>query len=241
MIDVPIEEASRFGIMSANDDGTIYKFSEKPKNPDSTKASMGIYIFTKSKLQSYLEEDSKNPASANDFGKNIIPAMLAGGEKLMAYSFEGYWKDVGTISSLWEANMDLLGEKPVLSLVDEGWRIFSRHGAEAPQFVGANATVVNSSVTAGCEILGTVRNSVLGPNVVVEEGAVVEDSVILNDVTVKAGATVRYSILDANVTVGKNATVGESKETTDEIAVIGADVVIPTGKKIPAGAMISEM
>ena len=241
VIDVPIEEASRFGIMSANDDGTIYKFSEKPKNPDSTKASMGIYIFTKSKLQSYLEEDSKNPASANDFGKNIIPAMLAGGEKLMAYSFEGYWKDVGTISSLWEANMDLLGEKPVLSLVDEGWRIFSRHGAEAPQFVGANATVVNSSVTAGCEILGTVRNSVLGPNVVVEEGAVVEDSVILNDVTVKAGATVRYSILDANVTVGKNATVGESKETTDEIAVIGADVVIPTGKKIPAGAMISEM
>ena len=136
--------------------------------------------------------------------------------------------------------MDLLGEQPTLSLVDESWRIYSRHGAEAPQFVGANAEVVNSSITAGCEIYGTVRNSVLGPNVTVEEGAVVEDSVIMNDVTVKAGAKVSYSILDANVTVGKNATVGAPKDQTDEIAVIGADVVSPTGKKSPAGAMISE-
>lgn len=241
VIDVPIEEASRFGIMSVNDDGEIYKFTEKPKNPDSTKASMGIYIFTKSKLQKYLAEDSKDPDSANDFGKNIIPAMLSASEKLMAYPFEGYWKDVGTIRSLWEANMDLLGEKPVLSLVDESWRIFSRHGAEAPQFVGANAEVVNSSVTAGCDLRGTVRNSVLGPNVVVEEGALVEDSVIMNDVKIKAGATVRYSILDANVTVGKNATVGESRLTASDIAVVGADVVIPAGKTVEAGAMISEM
>ena len=137
--------------------------------------------------------------------------------------------------------MDLLGEHPTLSLLDESWRIYSRPGAEAPQFVGANAEVVNSSITAGCEIYGTVRNSVLGPNVTVEEGAVVEDSVIMNDVTVKAGATVSYAILDANVTVGKGATVGESKDKTDEIAVIGADVVVPAGKNIPAGAMISEM
>ncbi|MBQ7347453.1 MAG: glucose-1-phosphate adenylyltransferase [Clostridia bacterium] len=241
VIDVPIEEASRFGIMSTNDDGSIYKFSEKPKNPDSTKASMGIYIFTKDKLQKYLEADSKDPDSANDFGKNIIPAMLAAGEKMMAYPFEGYWKDVGTIRSLWEANMDLLGETPVLSLLDESWRIYSRHGAEAPQFVGEDAVVENSSVTAGCEIYGIVRNSVLGPGVVVEEGAIVEDSVLMNDVTVKAGATVRYSILDEKVTVGKKATVGEYRMTASDVTVIGADVTVPNGEKIAAGSMISEM
>ncbi len=241
VIDVPLEEASRFGIMSTEDDGRIFKFSEKPKNPDSTKASMGIYIFTKEKLQKYLEADSRDPDSANDFGKNIIPAMLGAGEKMMAYPFEGYWKDVGTIRSLWEANMDLLGEKPVLSIADESWRIYSRHGAEAPQFVGDNAEVTNSSVTAGCELSGVVRNSVLGPNVVVEEGAVVEDSVLMNDVTVKAGATVRYAILDANVTVGENATVGEYRITASDVAVIGADVTVPAGEKIPAGAMISEL
>ena len=241
VIDVPIEEASRFGIMSTNDDGSIYKFSEKPKNPDSTKASMGIYIFTKDKLQKYLEADSKDPASSNDFGKNIIPTMLANKEKMMAYPFEGYWKDVGTIQSLWEANMDLLGERPVLSLFDESWRIFSRHGAESPQFVGEGAVIVNSSITAGCEILGTVRNSVLGPGVTVEEGAVVEDSVIFNNVRIGKGATVRYSILDANVTIGDKVTVGESRESAEGIAVIGADVSVPAGKKIEAGAMISEM
>ena len=241
VIDVPLEEASRFGIMSTNEDGSIYKFSEKPKNPDSTKASMGIYIFTKDKLQKYLEADSKDPDSANDFGKNIIPAMLADKQKMMAYPFEGYWKDVGTIQSLWEANMDLLGERPVLSLLDESWRIYSRHGAEAPQFVGDGAEIVNSSITAGCELLGTVRNSVLGPNVVVEEGAVVEDSVLMNDVHIKKGAVVRYSILDANVTIGERAVVGADRSRAEGIAVVGADVVVPADEKIPAGAMISEM
>ncbi len=241
VIDVPIEEASRFGIMSTNEDGSIYKFSEKPKNPDSTKASMGIYIFTKDKLQSYLAADAANPESSNDFGKNIIPSMLAAGEKMMAYPFEGYWKDVGTISSLWEANMDLLGEQPALSMTDESWRIFSRHGAEAPQFVGEHGVVENSSVTAGCEIHGTVRNSVLGPGVVVEGGAVVEDSVIFNDVRICRGAKVTYSILDANVKVGSDATVGESRSTAEGIAVIGADVKVPEGAKIAAGAMISEL
>ncbi len=240
VFEVPLEEASRFGIMSANEDGSIYKFSEKPKNPDSTKASMGIYIFNKDKLESYLREDSKNPESANDFGKDIIPAMLANKEKMYAYAFQGYWKDVGTISSLWEANMDLLGDRPVLSLSDETWRIFSRHGAEAPQFVGEDASVTNSSVTAGCEILGEVRNSVLGPGVRVGKGSVVVDSVIMADVTIEDGATVRYAILDENVTVGKNATVGESRDTASDIAVIGADVIVPAGSVVPAGAMISE-
>ena len=240
VIEVPMEEASRFGIMSAYEDGTIYKFTEKPKNPDSNKASMGIYIFTKDKLEHYLREDSKDPASAHDCGKNIIPTMLENKEKMVAYPFEGYWKDVGTISSLWEANMDLLGDSPILSLSDETWRIYSRHGASAPQFVGSDATVITSSVTAGCEILGEVRNSVLGPGVRVGKGAVVVDSVIMADVTVEDGACVSYAILDENVTVGKNATVGEPRETASDIAVIGADVSVAAGSVIPAGAMISE-
>jgi glucose-1-phosphate adenylyltransferase len=240
VIDVPLEEASRFGIMSTNEDGSIYKFSEKPKNPDSTKASMGIYVFTKEKLQKYLEADSKDPASANDFGKNVIPAMLSGGEKMMAFPFEGYWRDVGTIQSLWEANMDLLGERPALSLFDESWRIYSRHQAGAPQFVGKDATIVNSSITAGCEILGTVKNSVLGAGVVVEEGAVVEDSVLMNGVCVSDGATVRYSILDENVSIGEGCSVGEDRKTAEGIAVVGAGISIAAGKTVPAGAMISE-
>ncbi len=188
-----------------------------------------------------MSADSKDPASSNDFGKNIIPAMLAAGEKMMAYSFEGYWKDVGTIQSLWEANMDLLGERPAFSMTDEAWRIYSRHGAEAPQYVGRDATVENSSITAGCEILGAVRNSVLGPGVVVEEGAVVEDSVIMNDVYIGKGTKVTYSILDAGVKLGADVTVGEARGAGVEIAVIGADVKVPDGTKVAPGAMISEM
>ena len=240
VLDVPLEEASRFGIMSTNPDGSIYKFSEKPKNPDSTKASMGIYIFTKDKLQKYLEEDSKDPASSNDFGKNIIPAMLAAGEKMMSYDFVGYWKDVGTIQSLWEANMDLLGKAPAFSVSDEAWRIYSRHGVEAPQFIGKNAVLENASITAGCEILGTVRNSVLGPGVVVEAGAVVKDSVIMNDVVIGKGAKITYSILDAGVKIGAGAVVGAEKDCAAGIAVIGADITVADGAVIEAGAMISE-
>ncbi len=241
VLDVPIEEASRFGIMSTNEDGSIYKFTEKPKNPDSTKASMGIYIFTKDKLQQYLEADSLDPESANDFGKNIIPSMLAAGEKMMAYSFEGYWKDVGTIQSLWEANMDLLGEDPVLSLSEESWRIYSRHTAQPPQYISDEATVVNSSVTAGCEIYGTVKNSVLGAGVYVGKGAVVEDSVLMNGVRIGDGATVKYSILDENVTIGKACAVGADRADGAEIAVVGASIEIPEGKSVPAGSMISQM
>ena len=241
VLDVPIEEASRFGIMSTNEDGSIYKFTEKPKNPDSTKASMGIYIFTKDKLQQYLEADSLDPESSNDFGKNIIPAMLGAGEKMMAYSFEGYWKDVGTIQSLWEANMDLLGEDPVLSLAEESWRIYSRHTAQPPQYISDEATVVNSSVTAGCEIYGTVKNSVLGAGVYVGKGAVVEDSVLMNGVRIGDGATVQYSILDENVTIGSSCTVGAARADGAEIAVVGASIEISEGKSVPAGSMISQM
>ena len=240
VLDVPIEEASRFGIMSTHEDGTIYKFTEKPKNPDSTKASMGIYIFTKDKLQQYLEADSKDPESANDFGKNVIPAMLGAGEKMMAYSFEGYWKDVGTIQSLWEANMDLLGENPELSLSEESWRIYSRHTAQPPQYISGEATVVNSSITAGCEIYGTVKNSVIGAGVYVGKGAVVEDSVIMNGVCISDGAAVKYSILDENVSIGKNCTVGADRASGAEIAVVGAMIEIPEGTDVPAGSMISD-
>ena len=241
VLDVPIEEASRFGIMSTRDDGSIYKFTEKPKNPDSTKASMGIYVFTKDKLEAYLKADNDDPESSNDFGKNIIPTMLASGEKMMSYSFEGYWKDVGTIQSLWEANMDLLGDNPAFSLLDEAWRIYSRHTAQPPQYIAKGAVVENASVTAGCQIYGTVRNSVLGAHVTVGRGAVVEDSVIMNDVTIEDGATVRYAILDEKVIVSKKATVGASRESGAEIAVVGADVTVKAGEVVAPGAMLSEM
>lgn len=240
VLDVPIEEASRFGIMSTREDGSIFKFTEKPKNPDSTKASMGIYVFTKDKLEAYLKADNDDPASSNDFGKNIIPTMLASGEKMMSYSFEGYWKDVGTIQSLWEANMDLLGDEPAFSLLDEAWRIYSRHAAQPPQYIAKGAVVENASVTAGCQIFGTVKNSVLGANVYVGKGAVVEDSVIMNDTVIEDGATVQYAILDEKVTVGKKATVGASRKSGEAIAVVGAEVSIGAGEVVAPGAMLSE-
>ena len=240
VIDVPIEEASRFGIMSAYENGQIYKFSEKPKNPDSTKASMGIYIFNKKKLFDYLMADAADPASDNDFGKNIIPAMLAAGEKMYAYSFSGYWKDVGTISSLWEANMDMLGERPAIELGDKSWRIFSRHGSEPPQYIAAEAVVKNSSVTEGCEIYGTVENSVLGPGVKVMAGAVVRDAVIMRHCVIGKGAEVNYAILDDGVAVGDGARIGADKAEAAGIAVVGAGVRVPAGAVIEAGAMISE-
>ena len=240
VLDVPIEEASRFGIMSANEDNSIFKFTEKPKEPDSTLASMGIYIFNKKKLEKYLIEDNADPNSSNDFGKNIIPTMLSAGEKMFAYQFEGYWKDVGTIQSLWEANMDLLGDHPSFTLYNEDWRIFARHFAAAPQYIGEKASVKNSIITEGCEIYGTVHNSVIFTGAKVMEGAIVRDSVIMSGTVVEADAKVEYSILDENVTIGKNATVGVSKEKSKGIAVIGADVVIEDGKVVGAGEMISD-
>ena len=240
VIDVPMEEASRFGIMSTNPDGSIYKFTEKPKNPDSTNASMGIYIFNRKKLADYLIADEADPNSSNDFGKNIIPAMLAAGEKMYAYPFEGYWKDVGTISSLWEANMDLLGDKPVLDLSGDDWRIFARHSASAPQFVGNRASIENSYITEGCEIYGTVKNSVVGPGVKIMAGAYVEDCVLMGDCTIEADATVRYSIIDSDVTIGAGATVGAARAEGAEIAVIGEKITIAAGATVEPGAMLSE-
>ena len=240
VIDVPIEEASRFGIMSTNEDGSIYKFTEKPKNPDSTNASMGIYIFNRQKLVDYLVADEADPTSSNDFGKNVIPAMLAAGEKMFAYPFEGYWKDVGTISSLWEANMDLIGQPPVLDLSGNDWRIFARHSASAPQFVGENATIENCYITEGCQIYGTVKNSVIGPGVKIMDGATVEDCVLMGDCIIEANATVQYAIIDSDVTIGADATVGAPRASGAEIAVVGENITIPAGAVVEPGAMLSE-
>lgn len=241
VIDVPIEEASRFGIMSVDDEQKIFKFTEKPKNPDSTKASMGIYIFTKDKLIKYLTEDAQNPESSNDFGKNIIPTMLSAGEKMFAYSFEGYWKDVGTIQSLWEANMDLLGEHPTFTLNDEKWRVYSRHYTFAPQYIGKGAKVTNSIISEGCTVYGTVENSVLFGGVTVLPGAVVRDSVVMSGTVVKEGAELSYSLVDSNVTVGKNAKVGGALRCTEGVTVLGDGTVVRDGETVKPGAMIPEL
>ncbi len=240
VIEVPLEEASRFGIMSTNEDGSIYKFTEKPKNPDSTKASMGIYIFRRDKLEKYLLNDEADPMSSNDFGKNIIPNMLNAGERMYAYSFSGYWKDVGTISSLWEANMDLLGTNPILDLSDGDWRIYSRHQAQGPQFVGENAEIENCYITEGCEIYGKVKNCVIGAGVKIEEGAYVEDCVLMGDMVICHGADIRYSIIDTGVHIGVDAKVGVSKDIAKGVTVIGEDVTIKDGEIIEDGTIIGD-
>ena len=238
VLNVPLSEASRFGIMVTDETGKITQFQEKPKNPISTKASMGIYIFNRKVLEEYLIADENDPASSNDFGKNIIPNMLADGMKMYAYPFVGYWKDVGTIDSLWEANMDLLGENPEFNVHDKSWRIFSRNYAEPPQFVGNGGNAVNSIITEGCVIEGLVENSVLSNSVTVEQGAIVKDSVIMSGVTIKAGAVVNYSIIDSNTVVFENAVIGEDKSTAQGITVVGSDIVIGQNSTVEAGLMI---
>ena len=239
VLEVPLSEASRFGIMVTDETGKITEFQEKPKHPTSTKASMGIYIFNRKVLEDYLIADENTPGSSNDFGKNIIPNMLNDGKKMFAYPFVGYWKDVGTIDSLWEANMDLLGENPNFNIHDKNWRIFSRNYAEPPHFVGDDATVINSMITEGCEIEGTVENSVLANGVVVEKGAVVKDAVIMSGAVIKAGAQVIYSIIDSNTVISEGAVVGEDKSTAKGIAIVGSDLTIAENVKIEAGAMVN--
>ena len=239
-IEVPLKEASRFGILNTNPDGSIYEFEEKPKQPKSTLASMGVYIFSAEKMYKYLEEDDNDPDSSKDFGKNILPKMLNAGERMFAYRFDGYWKDVGTISSLWEANMDLLGEDPVFDVANPAWKIHSRNPLAPPEYIGEGATVQNSMVALGCEIYGEAVNSVLSSNVVIEKGAVVKDSVIMSGTVIKAGAQVRYSILDEDVTVGEDALVGEDKETAKGITVLGRNVEIGKGAKVSGGAIIDK-
>lgn len=241
VIDVPIEEASRFGIMTIDWEQRITNFAEKPREPESTKASMGIYIFNRKKLYEYLIADAKDPASDNDFGKNIIPAMLAAGEKMMAFQFDGYWKDVGTIASLWEANMDLLGQRPVFSLEDDNWRIFTRHDPLPPQFIGDSAKIKNSIITEGCEIGGTVENSVLFPSVRVMPGAVVRDTVVMDGTVIEEDAHVQYAILDGNVHIGAGASIGGDRSGGGGLAVIGEGITIGAGQTVEAGIMLPDL
>lgn len=240
VLEVPLAEASRFGIMNTNSENQIVEFEEKPAHPKSNKASMGIYIFKKDKLFEYLRKDALDPTSSNDFGKNIIPNMLNSGEKMMAYPFKGYWKDVGTISSLWEANQDLLGTSPVFDIYDSYWKIYSRNMGIEPEYIAAGAVVKNSLITSGAKIYGTVINSIIGSSVVVEKGAIVRDSVIFADTVIKANAVVDYSIIDEEVVIGKNATVGLPKANNIEIAVVGRKSIISDGTIIKAGANIEK-
>ena len=240
---VPMKEASRFGILNTNPDGTIYEFEEKPANPKSDLASMGIYIFTASKLFKYLELDDKDPKSEKDFGKNVLPAMLNAGEKMFSYRFEGYWKDVGTISSLWEANMDLLGVVPNFELSDRDRVIHSRSPLAPPAFV--EGEVVNSIVATGGEIEGKVVNSVIGTNCVIEKGAEVVDSVLMGNIVVKAGAKINYAIIDEEVTIGEKAVIGapidEALKTagkTAGIAVLGRGISVCKSGKVGAGEIV---
>ena len=235
VIQVPKEEASRFGIMNTDDEYRILDFEEKPKHPKSNMASMGVYVFSWPKLKEYLIRDSKNKESSNDFGKNIIPDMLRAGEKLYVYPFEGYWKDVGTLQSLWEANMELLGENPALDLFDPSWRIFSRNPNKPPHFVSDRASISNCIVSEGCYIYGTVKNSVLFPGVIVEEGAVVEDSIVMQETTIGTGTTVNKAIIDEEVTVGKNVVIGGQEKLT----VVGARVVIDDDAQLEAGQRVN--
>lgn len=225
-ITVPIEEASRFGICNTNFDGSIYEFEEKPKQPKNNQASMGIYIFNTKTLIEYLEADEADENSSNDFGKNIIPNLLHNGEKLFSYKFEGYWKDVGTIASLWEANMDLIGDEPVINLADQDKRIYSKNTARPPQYIGPKSKIVNSLISEGSRIYGTVENSVLSGGVIVEAGAIVKDSVIMDDVVVKKGASVYSAIVDADSVIEAGKTVGVEGASKDNITVIASGSIV---------------
>ena len=239
VINVPLEQASRFGIMNTDENNKIVEFEEKPKEPKSTKASMGIYIFNRSLLAKYLEADENNPESSNDFGKNIIPAMLDSGEPMYAYEFSGYWKDVGTIQSLWEANMDLLGDNPVFNLFDDEWRIYTRSEVRPPHYIGNDAKVINSIVTEGCEVHGIVENSLLFGGVKVARGAYIKNSIVMQDTVIREGASVYYSIVDGDTEVGAGTKIGNETSDGSKITLIGSDLVIPHGAIVPEGAMVN--
>ena len=237
VLEVPMEEASRFGIMSEDDDNRIFDFTEKPAEPSSNLASMGVYIFTWDKLKKYLIENEEDESASKDFGKNIIPAMLDDGQNLFAYHFTGYWKDVGTIDSLWEANMDLLDPNIPLDLYDAKWRIYSRNPVMPPHYIGLEAQVQNSMIAEGCNIDGIVDFSVIFSGVTIEEGAVVRDSLVMHNTTIKKGAKVEYAIVGQDCIVGEDASIGVRPELMEDkskwgVAVIGHDIKINSGSVI---------
>ena len=236
--EVPWEEASRFGIMNTDENNRIVEFEEKPPKPKSNKASMGVYIFSWKKLYQYLTEDEADPKSSNDFGKNIIPNMLRDEQRLFAYTFDGYWKDVGTIASLWEANMELLGKEPAFDLRgDERYKIYARNSALPSSYIDEKAKIVNAFVAEGSEVYGTVKHSIISIGCTVGEGSLVEDSVVMPGVVIEAGAIVRNAILGENSKVCKNAVVGgafgpddkRSISVTSKGAVVEANTVLKPG------------
>ena len=239
VIDVPLEEASRFGILNTHEDGEIYEFDEKPEKPKSTHASMGIYIFSYKELRKYLIEDDENKNSSHDFGKDVLPAMLNAGERMFAYPFEGYWKDVGTIDSLWEANMDLLDPNVTLDLKD----IYSRNPMMPPHFVSNDAVIQNSLVADGCNVYGNLEFSILFSGVTIGKGATINSSIIMPGAVIEEGATVQFAIIAENTVVRKNAVVGAKPEdcaNRDElgIAVVGENSVIDEGAVVKPKEMI---
>lgn len=241
VLDVSIEEASRFGIMNTNPDGSVYEFEEKPKHPKSTKASMGIYIFTWAKLRDYLIRDEENKNSSNDFGKNIIPMMLEDKQRLFAYRFDGYWKDVGTISSLWEANMDLLDKNSGLIINDRNWKIYARNTAQPPQYIGDEATLSNSMVSEGCVIDGKVTNSVIYYGAKIAKGAEIKDSIIMPYAEIGENARVCHSIVGWRTKVGNNSVIGAPQDGPEggewKIAVVAPETDLPRNSVVKEGEM----
>ena len=238
---VPLEEASRFGILNTNPDGSIYEFEEKPKQPKSTNASMGIYVFNWSVLREALISDEEDPDSSNDFGKNIIPKLLNAGHRMMAYTFDGYWKDVGTIDSLWEANMELLGKNPEFDIRgDERTRIYARNNALPSSYIDESAVTVNSFIAEGSEIYGTVRHSIISVGCTVGEGALVEDSVVMPGCTIESGAIVRHAILGENTRICRGAVAGGAYAPGEKkkISVTGKDSVLEANTVLLPGEML---
>lgn len=250
VIEVPWDEAPRFGIMNTDENMQIVEFEEKPAEPKSNLASMGVYCFSWEALKKYLVDDEANPESENDFGKNIIPAMLGDGLKLMAHRFDGYWKDVGTIQSLWEANMELLDDQPGCDLDDEVWKIFSRNPVKPPQYIGETGSLKNSYATEGCEVYGKVEHSILFEGVIVEEGATIKDSIILPGAVIKKGAEVTKAIVGSDSVVGEGAVIGSkaddadstynnTKICSDDITLIGPGIKIGDEKKVAVCSMVT--
>ena len=246
VLEVPKEEASRFGIMATDENDRIYEFAEKPKEPKSNMASMGIYIFSWDKLRQYLIADEENPNSENDFGKNIIPTMLNDGQKLYAYRFEGYWKYVVTFDSLWEDNLDLLNKSVPMNLYDDSWKIYARNPVLPPQYMADTACVRDAMISEGCYVAGEVDFSILFAGVTVEKGAVVHDSIVMPGSVIKAGAVVEYSIVAENTVIEENVVIGCRPENMRDnlegwgVTVIGAGVTVGKNAKIPAKAMIEQ-
>lgn len=242
VLNVSLEEASRFGIMNTDENNAIYEFEEKPKHPKSTKASMGIYIFTWEKLRDYLIRDEENKESSNDFGKNIIPMMLKDGQRLYAYEFSGYWKDVGTISSLWEANMDVLyPEKSGFNLNDRNWKILARNTAEPPHYIGENAVVSNSIISEGCNIDGKIVNSVIYHGSTVEQGAEIKDSIIMPGTVVGANSRICHAIVGWNAVIGENCVIGAPQKAPVngewKIAVVAPEITLERNSVVKEGEM----